>query len=40
MRDKSPQVVAAMGDFYDSLKGEQQKTVREFLQRGPGSHWH
>ncbi len=40
LRDKSPQVVAALGDFYDSLKPEQQKTVREFLQHGPGWRWH
>ena len=39
VRDKSPQVVAAMADFYDSLKPAQQKTVREFVQRGSG-WWH
>ena len=40
VRDKSPLVVAAMGDFYDSLRPEQQKTVREFMQHGPGWGWH
>lgn len=38
VRDKSPQVVAAMGDFYDSLDPEQQQKVRDFLQRG-GRHF-
>jgi len=31
---KSPEVIAAMADFYDSLKPEQQAKVREALQRG------
>ena len=34
VRDKSPALVAAMGDFYDSLKPEQQQKVREFMSRG------
>jgi Spy/CpxP family protein refolding chaperone len=34
---KSPEVIAAMADFYDSLKPEQQAKVREFLARG-GRH--
>jgi Spy/CpxP family protein refolding chaperone len=29
----SPQVIAALGDFYDSLKPEQQAKVREFMER-------
>ena len=29
----SPQVIAALGDFYDSLNPAQQAEVREFLQR-------
>ncbi|WP_280153392.1 Spy/CpxP family protein refolding chaperone [Piscinibacter sp. XHJ-5] len=33
LREKSPQVIAALGDFYDSLRPEQQQRVREFLQR-------
>ena len=28
---KSPEVIAAMADFYDSLKPEQQAKVREFM---------
>jgi Spy/CpxP family protein refolding chaperone len=31
---KSPEVIAALADFYDSLKPEQQAKVRETLQRG------
>ena len=34
VRDKSPQIIAAMGDFYDSLTPQQQEKVRELLQRG------
>ena len=30
---KSPEVVAALADFYDSLKPEQQAKVREFMAR-------
>lgn len=35
---KSPEVVAALGDFYDSLNATQQQKVREFMQRRGG--WH
>jgi periplasmic protein CpxP/Spy len=35
---KSPEVIAAMGDFYDSLKPEQQAKVREFMSKGRGHH--
>ncbi|MDQ5896580.1 MAG: periplasmic protein CpxP/Spy [Pseudomonadota bacterium] len=35
-RAAAPQVIAAMADFYDSLKPEQQIKVRTFLERGPG----
>jgi periplasmic protein CpxP/Spy len=35
---KSPEVVAAMGDFYDSLNATQQQKVRDFVQRG-GRRW-
>lgn len=31
---KSPEVVAALGDFYDGLSTVQQRKVRDFLQRG------
>ena len=36
----SPEVIAAMGDFYDSLKPEQQAQVREMMnqRRGWMSH--
>lgn len=30
---KSPELIAAFGDFYDSLKPEQQAKVREYLER-------
>jgi periplasmic protein CpxP/Spy len=35
---KSPEVVAAMGDFYDALNVSQQQKVRDFMQRR-GRHW-
>ena len=34
LQSKSPELIAAFGDFYDSLKPEQQQKVREFMQRG------
>lgn len=34
VQSKSPAVIAAMADFYDSLKPEQQTKVREFMARG------
>ena len=39
VRDKSPQVIAALGDFYDSLTPQQQQKVREHLQRAGHRHW-
>ena len=36
---KSPEMVAAMADFYDSLKPEQQAKVREYMARR-GHHGH
>ena len=33
---QSPAVVAALGDFYDSLKPEQQAKVREFMAKRGG----
>ncbi len=36
LRDKAPTVVAAMADFFDSLKPEQQQRVRDLLARGRG----
>lgn len=38
LRGAAPEVIAAMGDFYDSLKPEQQAQVREFMQRR-GKGW-
>lgn len=48
VNSKSPEVVTAMGDFFDSLKPEQQAQVRAFMaqrghrghreHRGPGEH--
>lgn len=35
VRAAAPDVIAAMGDFYDSLKPEQQAKVRTFMERGP-----
>jgi Spy/CpxP family protein refolding chaperone len=32
----SPEVIAAMGDFYDSLNPDQQQKVRDFMQRRRG----
>ena len=34
----SPQVIAALADFYDSLDASQQGKVREFMQRRGGKH--
>jgi Spy/CpxP family protein refolding chaperone len=34
IQSKSPELVTAIGDFYDSLRPEQQQKVREFMQRG------
>lgn len=36
---KSPEVIAAMADFYDSLKPEQQAKVREFMQSRGRHGW-
>jgi Spy/CpxP family protein refolding chaperone len=37
MRVAAPEVIAAMGNFFDSLKPEQQAKVRDFMaQGGPG----
>lgn len=34
IQSKSPELIAALGDFYDSLKPEQQQKVRDFMSRG------
>jgi Spy/CpxP family protein refolding chaperone len=36
---KSPEVIAALGDFYDSLTPTQQAKVRDYLQ-GRHGWWH
>lgn len=36
VRAKSPEVIAAAGDFYDSLNPAQQAKVREFMERRRG----
>lgn len=36
LNSKSPEVVAALGDFYDSLNPTQQQKVRDFMQRRGG----
>ena len=36
LRSKSPEVIAAAADFFDSLKPEQQQKVREFLAKRRG----
>lgn len=36
IRAKSPEVIAAAADFYDSLKPEQQQKVREFMSKRRG----
>ncbi len=35
----SPEVIAALGDFYDSLNAQQQAKVREFMERGRRGWW-
>ena len=34
LQAKSPEVIAALADFYDSLRPEQQAKVRQFIERG------
>ena len=36
LREGSPQVIAAMADFYDSLNPAQQQKVRDFMERRRG----
>ena len=36
---KSPELIAALADFYDSLKPEQQAKVREFMARRGHHGW-
>lgn len=37
---KSPEVINAMADFYDSLTPAQQTKVREAMQKGRNGWWH
>lgn len=39
IRAGSPQVIAAMGDFYDSLRPEQQQKVRDFMNKRGHRGW-
>jgi len=40
VRTKSPEVVTAAADFFDSLKPEQQQQVREFMSKRRGGWGH
>lgn len=41
INSRSPEVIAALADFYDSLKPEQQAKVRDFVaRRGMRHGWH
>jgi protein CpxP len=40
INNSAPKVVAALGDFYDSLTLEQQAEVREFVKERHGHHRH
>ncbi len=40
LRAGAPGVIAAFGDFYDSLNPEQQAKLRERLAQGPGRDGH
>jgi periplasmic protein CpxP/Spy len=39
LQTKSPEVIAALADFYDSLNPAQQQKVREFMEARRG-WWH
>jgi periplasmic protein CpxP/Spy len=39
VRAKSPEVITAAADFFDSLKPEQQQQVRDFMNKKRGG-WH
>ena len=39
LQAKSPEVITALGDFYDGLRPEQQARLRSVLERGRGG-WH
>lgn len=39
LQSRSPEVIAALADFYDSLNAAQQQKVRDYLERRHG-WWH
>lgn len=39
LKSKSPEVIAAAADFYDSLKPEQQAKLREFMDKRGRGGW-
>ena len=39
VNSRSPELIAAFGDFYDSLSPAQQAKVRDFLQHRRGGWW-
>ncbi|NRF68026.1 Spy/CpxP family protein refolding chaperone [Aquincola sp. S2] len=40
VREQSPALIAAFGDFYDSLRPEQQQKLRDYMSRGGHGHRH
>jgi hypothetical protein len=36
LQNKSPEVIAALADFYDSLNPAQQQKVRDFMEHRGG----
>jgi len=44
VQEHAPALVTALGDFYDSLRPEQQQKLRDFMERGRharfGQRWH
>ena len=39
VREKSPEVITATAEFFDTLKPEQQQKVRDFMARGGRHGW-
>jgi periplasmic protein CpxP/Spy len=39
VKGKSPEVISAAADFFDSLNAAQQSQVREFMSKGRGRGW-
>ena len=40
LQDQTPQIVAAIGDFYDGLNAEQQQELRNKMERRMKGHHH